>query len=50
MAVQSGREPLDYSTWNADKPAYIRAIHQGVQMEYTPMKRLVAQALGDGVT
>ena len=45
MAVQSGRGPLDYSTWNADKPAYIQAIHQGVQMEYAPMKRLVAQAL-----
>jgi cell filamentation protein len=48
MAVQSGREPLDYSTWNADKPAYIQAIHQGVQMEYAPMKRLVAQALTGG--
>lgn len=45
MAVQSGREPLDYSTWHADKPAYIQAIHQGVQREYAPMKRLVAQAL-----
>ena len=48
MAVQSGREPLDYSTWNADKPAYIQAIHQGVQMEYAPMKRLVEQALTGG--
>jgi cell filamentation protein len=48
MAVQSGREPLDYSTWNSDKPAYIQAIHQGVQMEYAPMKRLVAQALNGG--
>ena len=48
MAVQSGRGPLDYSTWNADKPAYIQAIHQGVQMEYAPMKRLVAQALNGG--
>ena len=48
MAVQSGREPLDYSTWNADKPAYIQAIRQGVQTEYVPMKRLVAQALSGG--
>ena len=48
MAVQSGRAPLDYSTWNADKPAYIQAIHQGVQREYAPMKRLVAQALNGG--
>lgn len=45
MAVQSGREPLDYSPWNADKAAYIQAIHQGVQMAYAPMQRLVAQAL-----
>ena len=48
MAVQADRGPLDYSSWNADKPAYIKAIHQGVQMEYAPMKRLVAQALGVG--
>ncbi|MDH0202702.1 Fic/DOC family protein [Comamonas aquatica] len=45
MAVQSGRLPLDYSTWNTDRPAYYQAIHQGMQMEYAPMKRLVAQAL-----
>ena len=45
MAVQSGRRPLDYSTWNADRKAYYQAIHQGMQMEYAPMKRLVAQAL-----
>lgn len=48
MAVQADRGPLDYSSWNADKPTYIQAIHQGVQMEYAPMKRLVAQALGVG--
>lgn len=48
MAVQSGRRPLDYSTWNADRPAYYQAIHLGLQMEYVPMKRLVAQALSGG--
>ncbi len=48
MAVQSGRDPLDYSTWNADKAGYIQAIHQGLRMEYAPMKRLVAQALNGG--
>ena len=48
MAVQSGREPLDYSSWNADKAAYIQAIHQGLQMDYAPMQRLVAQALSGG--
>lgn len=46
MAVQSGRDPLDYSAWNADKAAYIQAIHCGFQMDFTPMKRLVAQGLG----
>lgn len=45
MAVQSGREPLDYSTWNADKPTYIQAIHQGFLGNYAPMKRLVEPAL-----
>lgn len=46
MAVQSGREPLDYSAWNADKADYIQAIHYGLQMNFAPMKRLVALALG----
>lgn len=46
MAVQSGRGPLDYSAWNADKLAYIQAIHQGHQMDFEPMMRLVAQGLG----
>lgn len=48
MAVQSGREPLDYSTWHADKADYIQAIHHGLQMNFSPMKRLVAQGLGAG--
>lgn len=50
MAVQSGRLPLDYSTWNTDKPAYIQAIHQGFLGNYAPMKRLVEQALSGGAT
>lgn len=29
MAVQAGHEPLDYSSWEQDKPAYIGAIHAG---------------------
>lgn len=45
MAVQSGHEPLDYSTWKADKAGYIQAIHQGLQMNYAQMKQLVAQGL-----
>ena len=48
MAVQSGREPLDYSAWNADKALYIQAIHHGLQANYAPMQRLVAQALSGG--
>lgn len=48
MAMQSGHGPLDYSSWNADRAAYIQAIHQGMQMQYEPMKRLVVQALGGG--
>ena len=48
MAVQSGRGPLDYSAWNAHKAAYIQAIHQGVEMNYAPMKQLFVQALNAG--
>ena len=48
MAVQSGRGPLDYSAWNAHKTAYIQAIHQGVEMNYAPMKQLFVQALNAG--
>jgi len=44
MAVQSGRDPLDYSAWDAHKPAYIRAIHAGVGGDYTPMKEMVTLA------
>ena len=46
MAVQSGREPLDYSAWEAHKTDYIGAIQQGLQTNYAPMKYWVAQALG----
>lgn len=44
MAVQSGRDPLDYSAWDADKPAYIRAIHAGMDGDYAPMKKMVELA------
>lgn len=46
MAVQSGREPLDYSSWESNKEGYIAAIQQGLQINYAPMKYWVAQALG----
>lgn len=45
MAVQAHYEPLDYSTWDAQKAEYITAIHHGFNGNYEPMKRLVRQAL-----
>ena len=46
MTVQSGRNPLDYSTWDARKPEYIAAIHAGLARNYEPMKEFVRAALG----
>lgn len=48
MAVQAGREPLDYSAWDADKPRYFGAIQAGQGNDYEPMKRLVGLALQGG--
>lgn len=45
MAVQAGREPLDYSAWDVDKPKYFGAIQEGQGNDYAPMKRLVRLAL-----
>ena len=45
MAVQAGREPLDYSSWEKNKAAYIAAIQKGMDCEYEPMKYWVNQAL-----
>lgn len=47
MMVQAGHEPLDYSAWDADKPAYFGAIHAGMAGDYAPMRRLVETALAD---
>lgn len=47
MATQAGHVPLDYSTWDADKTAYIGAIHAGLAGDYAPMQRCVAQAWQD---
>jgi cell filamentation protein len=47
MATQGGHEPLDYSSWDADKAAYIAAIHAGLAGDYAPMQRCVAQAWQD---
>ena len=48
MAVQAGRVPLDYSAWEADKPAYFAAIQQGISRDYAEMTRLVTLALESG--
>ncbi|WP_273455122.1 Fic/DOC family protein [Nevskia ramosa] len=46
MAVQAGRDPLDYSPWDADRQSYFAAIQRGLANDYEPMKQLVATALG----
>jgi cell filamentation protein len=45
MAVQAGRNPLDYSAWEGNRRQYIAAIHAGVAMNYEPMKFWVRAAL-----
>lgn len=46
MAVQAGRAPLDYSSWETRKAEYINAIHAGHAGNYTPMVQRVAEAMG----
>ena len=48
MAVQSGWEPLDYSSWEANRSAYVGAIQQGMDCVYEPMKYWVRLALAGG--
>lgn len=48
MAVQAGHEPLDYSSWEQNKPAYIGAIHAGISGSYGPMRQFVDQAMAAG--
>lgn len=45
MAVQAGHEPLDYSSWEQHKTAYIGAIHAGLSGDYSPMEQFVARAM-----
>lgn len=45
MAVQAGRELLDYSSWEKNKAAYVAAIQQGMDCDYEPMKYWVSVAL-----
>ena len=44
MAVQAGYEPLDYSSWDENKPQYVAAIHAGVGCDYGPMMVWVERA------
>lgn len=48
MAVQAGRQPLDYSAWDADKEGYFAAIRAGLGGDYAPMRQRVLLALGSG--
>ncbi len=48
MAVQASHEPLDYSSWEQNKPGYIGAIHAGLAGNYGPMTRFVAEAMAAG--
>lgn len=45
MAVQGGREPLDYSSWEQNRAAYVSAIQRGMDCDYDPMKYWVGRAL-----
>ncbi|MGH8121431.1 MAG: Fic/DOC family protein [Rudaea sp.] len=48
MSVQAGFDPLDYSCWDADKPAYFSAIHAGMIGNYAAMAELVEKAMAGG--
>jgi cell filamentation protein len=45
MAVQAGRELLDYSSWEANRSDYIAAIQAGLSRNYEPMKAWVYRAM-----
>ena len=48
MAVQAGHEPLDYSSWEQNKVAYVGAIHAGISGNYSPMHQFVVRAMAAG--
>ncbi len=50
MALQAGYPELDFSSWDAMKEKYFSAIHEGMGRDYTPMQKLVRQALHDAVS
>jgi cell filamentation protein len=46
MAVQAGREPLDYSGWDADRERYFASIRAALGRDYAALRELVTAALG----
>jgi len=44
MAMQAGYREIDFRSWDADKTAYFRAIHAGLD-DYAPITNLVKCAL-----
>jgi len=45
MAVQAGRDPMDYGGWEAGREGYFAAIQHGMVGDYGPMRSYVRQAL-----
>lgn len=45
MALQAGRDPMDYSGWKADREGYFAAIQHGMSGDYGLMRSYVRQAL-----
>ena len=45
MAVQAGRDLMDYSGWEADRDGYFAAIQYGMAGDYDPMRSYVREAL-----
>lgn len=45
MAVQGGREPLDYTAWDADRSRYFAAVQTAVGRDYAALRELVLLAL-----
>ncbi len=48
MMAQAGYPPLDYTSWDENKPEYFLAIRQGMDMNYEPMKQWVLRAMENG--
>lgn len=47
MALQAGKNELDFSYWDEQREEYFKAIQAGLACDYEPMKALVKQVLLD---